>query len=384
MQSAPAPEIPAVSNATSIDAPSGRRVLLFSLIAILAGIGTTLWLESIKYERYSSYLQARLRTITAGREARVAQILVNPGAVVAAGQPILVLEDRSFEDRIQSRRHEIESLEIELARTEAALEVELDIQQRDILDRIFDTKCRSAQLLRQQFLTPGESALSSQIAGRGNNGLRPVVPLVDRSSLIFDDAGRVEQASLQQRKSAEVDGLTRATLIELELCTQHIANLEKLGRDLPEKIGRSMGVHMVQARLAHSKLALARLEREQKDLTIVAEAPGMIGTFHKQAGDAVSAHEPIVQLLDEEQPYLVLQFPSPRISDFAPGTEVELRFPNGRKGKGRVEEIPPQTSAIPEEGTARTETTITAHIDPIGALWPSLPFGSVVEVRRPR
>jgi hypothetical protein len=80
----------------------------------------------------------------------------------------------------------------------------------------------------------------------------------------------------------------------------------------------------------------------------------------------------------------MLQVQSPRISDFAPGTVVELRFPGGEKGKGRVESIPPQTSELPEPSNARQETLITAHIDPVGKLWPSLPFGSVVEVRRRR
>ena len=94
--------------------------------------------------------------------------------------------------------------------------------------------------------------------------------------------------------------------------------------------------------------------------------------------------ESVVQLLDEEQPYLLLQIPSPRISDFAPGTVVELRFPGGKKGKGRVEEIPPQTSPIPTGNSATSGTVITAHVDPVGPLWPNLPFGSVVEVRRRR
>jgi hypothetical protein len=110
----------------------------------------------------------------------------------------------------------------------------------------------------------------------------------------------------------------------------------------------------------------------------------MVGVFHKEVGDHVAAYEPIVQLLDEEQPYLLLQIPSRQISDFPPGTLVSLKFPNGAVGKGRVVEIPPQTTEIPGNGTAGSETKIAAHIDPVGMLWPNIPFGSVVEVRRRR
>src|SRR5262249_34873912 len=104
----------------------------------------------------------------------------------------------------------------------------------------------------------------------------------------------------------------------------------------------------------------------------------------KKAGAHVSPQERIEQLPDEEQPSLLLQIPSPRISDFSPGTVVELRFPGGKKGKGRVEEIPPQTSPIPSESSGSNGTVITAHVDPVGPLWPNLPFGSVVEARRRR
>ena len=110
----------------------------------------------------------------------------------------------------------------------------------------------------------------------------------------------------------------------------------------------------------------------------------MVGVFHKEVGDHVAAFEPIVQLLDEEQPYLVVQIPSSRISDFSPGTLVDLKFPGRKAGKGRVVEIPPQTSAIPEEGATGPETKIAVHVDPVGTLWPNLPFGSIVNVRRPR
>jgi multidrug resistance efflux pump len=145
-----------------------------------------------------------------------------------------------------------------------------------------------------------------------------------------------------------------------------------------------MGVDLAQSRLVHARAELARLEAQRKELTLVAETSGMVGVFNKEVGDHVSAHEPIVQLLDEEQPYLVLQFPSPRISDFAPGTLVDLYFPGGKLGKGRIEEIPPQTSPIPVPGGTGADSVITAHVEPVGQLWPNLPFGSEVEVRRKR
>lgn len=380
-ESAPAAHAP--RNSASFPAPRSR-IILFSLLALAAGVGMSVWLGKLRFERFPGYLQARLQTLSAGREARIAEILVAPGTVVAPGQPIVVLADKELEQKLQLSRQEIQSLEIELSRTKAALEVELDIQRRDILDRIFATKCRSAQLMRQQFIGSPENSLSSRIATRFKSEAQPPVTFVTRSSQLFEDVSRGDQAHGSRSASVNRNVPARALSVEMELCIDHVAQLEKMSQELPQKIARSMGADLAQARLDHAKAALTVLEKQQKELTLVAESAGMIGVYHKQVGDHVTAHEPIVQLLDEEQPFLMVQVPSPRISDFAPGTVVELRFPGGEKGKGRVETIPPQTSDVPDETGVKSETKITAHIDPVGKLWPNIPFGSVVEVRRKR
>lgn len=358
------------------------RVLLLLLLALTAGSSVTLWIEKSRYEKFSGYLQARLRTVASPREAKIARLLVSPGAEVAAGQPLVVLEDASFESRMRDKRHEVTSLEIELTRTRAALEVELDLQQRDISDRIFETKWRSAQLLRRQIFAPSESPFSGQVVG-GDGGWQSFTPRGGLRSAAFDE-GDVRRTSSESLLPTPAGSPLQVSRAELDLCNDHICALEKMSRELPDKVARSMGIDLVEARLAHAQAELSALADEQRELTLVAEAAGLVGVFHKSVGDRVLAHEPIVQVLDEEQPFLVLQFPSPRISDFAPGTVVDLRFPGGRKGKGRVEAIPPQTSDMPAEPGASRETVITAHVDPVGSLWPSLPFGSVVEVRRKR
>jgi multidrug resistance efflux pump len=384
MESAPVAAAQTLQNSTSSFPAPRTRIILFSFLALAAGFGTAFWLGKIRFERFPGFLQAKLQTLTAGRDARIARILVSPGALVTSGQPLVVLEDRELEQRLQTARQKVESLEIEVLRTLAALEVELDIQDRDVLGRIFDTKCRSAQLLRQQHLVSQETTLTVRMAERWKNDSPLPVSFVSRTSSLFDDTARSEKAPGDVARGSHRDALPRALTAEMELCAEHVAELERMRRELPEKISRSMGADLAQARLEHARADLAALTMQKKELTLVADTAGMIGIFHKEVGDRVTAHEPIVQLLDEEQPYLLLQIPSPRIADFTPGTVVEIRFPGGEKGKGRVETIPPQTSDIPTDASPRSETLITAHIDPVGKLWPNIPFGSVVEVRRKR
>jgi len=346
-----------------------KRALLLSIMALAAGVAAAFGLERWQYETFSGFLQARLRTVASARDAQVSEILATSGAVVAAGQPLVALKDPAFDARIEAKQREVESLEIELTQNEARLEVELEWRRKNIDERIFDAKLKGAQAVRQQLLAPPgiEASLSRHWEASP-----------------FSDSPLIEQTAGGDMARGAAVAAARSSFSEIELCSQHIEELERINRELPAKISRSMGVDMSRKRLENARGELARLEAQRCELTLLAESSGLVGVFQKEVGDHVAAHEAIVQLLDEEQPYLLLQIPSPRISDFAPGTVVELNFPGGKKGRGRVEEIPPQTSPIPGDHSQGGETVITAHVEPVGPLWPNLPFGSVVEVRRRR
>lgn len=355
--------------------PLRYRILTLLALSLSAGAGTAIWLERASYERFPGFLQARLRTVSAARDCEIAETLVASGAVVTAGQPLVRLKDADFEQRFDEKKAEVESLEVELAQNEGRLEVELEWRRKDLLERIFEAKLRLAEAERHDRQLPFGTDL---FRGTGWDA----VPSGEREPRRLGGNSPIEQAALSQTEEAPASGSVPTS--QVELCKQHIQELERINRELPAKISRSMGVDLARTKLAHARAELARMESQKRELTVVAEASGLVGVFLKQPGEHVAAHEPIVQLLDEEQPYLVLQVPSPRIADFAPGTVVDLCFPGGKRGKGRVQEIPPQTSPIPGENSPAAETVITAHVDPVGALWPNLPFGSAVEVRRRR
>jgi multidrug resistance efflux pump len=375
MQSEPAALREPVESTEPARPVSARRAALISLVALGAGIAATLWFEQVRYERFPGYLQARLRTVSAVRDAQVSEILVTSGTVVTAGQPLIRLKDPAFEQRLEAKQRQIESLEIELSQSQARLEVELEWRRKNVLEGIFEARLKCVQALRRELQTP----LELEYVRTGGWNSLPAAAGSSPSPMIFGDRPVVTPAAGDSTSASPQPKVSEAAL-----CHEHILELERINRELPEKISRSMGVDLAKTRLDHARVELARLESQKQELTLVAEASGMVGVFQKEVGDHVSAHEPIVQLLDEEQPYLLLQIPSPRISDFSPGTIVDLKFPGGQGGNGRVDEIPPQTSPIPGENSAATGTVITAHVDPVGPLWPSLPFGSVVEVRRRR
>ncbi|MBS0263873.1 MAG: hypothetical protein JSS02_18185 [Planctomycetes bacterium] len=362
--------------------PAGirRRTVLLSLVSLAAGIGVTRWIDQVRYERFQGFLQARYRNVVSVRDAEVVEILVSPGEIVTAGQPIVRLKDSEFQRQLEAKRHEIESLELQLAQCQAKLEVELDVRRQQILDRIFDARLKAAQASRNPpASSPAVAAKSrtnySQTSQSVTQRKPKPYPTIDRS-VANRTGSKISPASAQPPAQLPQS--------EFDLCTRHIEDLERMNRELPEKISRMMGVDLAQAHLDHARAELATLESQERQLTLTAETSGLVGVLRKNVGDHVTPYESIVQLLDEEQPYLGMQIPSSRIADFPPGTLVSLVFPGKIAGKGRVVEVPPQTSAIADVGASGSETRIGVHIEPVGTLWPNLPFGSVVEVRRQR
>src|SRR5262249_27838697 len=133
---------------------SRKRAALLSLLALAAGVGATLWFEHLKYERFPAYLQARLRTVAASRDAQISEILVTSGSVVTAGQPLVRLKDPAFEQRLEAKQQQIEALEIELSQCQGKLDVELEWRRKNVLERLFEARLKCMEAVRRELQVP--------------------------------------------------------------------------------------------------------------------------------------------------------------------------------------------------------------------------------------
>lgn len=363
------------------------RMVLFCGTALLLGYGVVLGYESCRYEQLEGFLQATSQLVTAGREATLERVLTEPNAQVSTGTPLVVLTDQALARRLREQRHEVEARERELARLEAEAECRLQQELLELDDRIFDTRIKAAELERKARHNPLDPLAHGSWPTLAGEGLAPFGGKFHKPALLYDD-GAVRQAlgevaAPAEKRRAPGDATHRSENINT-VCEDRIHELEQRRQELPEKIARALRTDDERARLEFARQELALLESQVELLTIRALAPGRVGVFLKQAGERVAPQDPVVELFDEEQPYLLLQIPSKRIADFAPGTELELLFPGGRTGLGRVTEIPPQTTAVPGDAASRSATYLNVQIVRVGALWPELPIGSQVSVRRIR
>jgi hypothetical protein len=130
-----------------LPAPVGRMLVLATL-ALCGGVGLTIGLARSEYETFTGYLQARGRTVTAGRDARIAGVLVKQGQVAQPGTPLLTLSDMQLEETRAAKQRQVAALEAELAQIHAQAAIEIAGRRQKLEAEIFETKLKSAQYLK--------------------------------------------------------------------------------------------------------------------------------------------------------------------------------------------------------------------------------------------
>ncbi len=184
-------------------------------------------------------------------------------------------------------------------------------------------------------------------------------------------------ATVLQMEAASFEAEIAAA--QVRTCQERIESLQSYRQQLPEQIREMCGVELAEARLAQARRQLDQLSMQQSSLRLTSPAVGQVGMFRIRPGDELRAGDPIVELLDDEQRYLVSEVPSQRITEFAVGTEVALIFPGGEQRTGRVVHVAPQ--ALPRDPSRPgADPFVQVEIEQSGRLWPQIPTGSRVEV----
>ena len=376
------------SSTTGAPIVSGVRAVVFAAVALGVGCGVASWVARGKYERFTGNLKARMHSVTCDRDVRLSQILTPQGKAVVSGAPLLKLEDAQLQTRTQKQKQLVQDLTDKVTETEAKVQLAVERERNSIKRDILDMRLLAAQLEGQRFEKDleevahdpyGETFKSVSIVEA--NGVENVLERLPKPLVMSDDQFSDEKVKNKLRKQ-KLENFKETLAARIEMCNLHLADLKKKSNELPEQVRRSMGLNRVQAELENAKTELASLEQQQQSLTINAPGTGIVGVYRKSVGSHIAAYEEIVQVLDEDQPHVLLQVPSNRVNDFAAGTIVELQFPGGKSAEGKVAEVPPQTVNAP--GLATGETQIAVQIVPSGLIWPKLPIDTMVEIRRSR
>ncbi|MES2792841.1 MAG: hypothetical protein V4719_24725 [Planctomycetota bacterium] len=374
---------------------SFRRTVLFGAVALLSSAGIVFWIGSGQQERHTGYLHSVNETVTAGRQARITELLVKPGQLVAPGAPLLVLRDVSLEAARSNQQAAIAALEAELRQAQARASVEIADRKAKLEAQLFDTQLQLAGFEEKRFdqhlalltsenrvvVAEAEDRLSEvQMASVGEMEL-PFKPLTMADVRQPKGKKRDFLMELQERETAR--NKVETSEAQVALCESRLATLKKQLEGAPAQINEAFGVNVIQTRIAAAQASLVQIDGETPTLTLTATKHGTVGVFAKSTGEMVSPQDVIVELFDAEQPYVFAEIPTSQLTQFPAGKEVELLFPGQAVRHGTVSELPPQAAPLPgpRERLADNCGQLRLQILPSGQLWPQVPFGTRVEVR---
>jgi multidrug resistance efflux pump len=332
-----------------------------------------------KADSQKGTLLAKSTSITAGRAAKLAEILAPAGTDVVPGTPLLRLVDDQLTARIATKQKEIEGRAVELQKVQAQADVEFQWRQQELKAEVFQTQLKSASFLKEKINHQVEQLawkeqLTTVSLQSGSDSLTDT--LIRPLSLVNEPPNPVRlQALLREDAAASA---VEALNVQIGLCETRMAELKQLEEALTLKIRTSVGVELAETRLKQSREELTTLEAQTAGLTIISETYGRVGLWNKQIGDAVHAGEAIVELHDQEQRFLALNVPSTIAGEYRPGVKLSLIFPGQERLAGTVDDVGPQTLRNSEE------PVVPVRITSIGRVWPELAIGTRVIVEPPR
>jgi membrane fusion protein (multidrug efflux system) len=322
----PEPEAPA-------QRPRGRKWLVLGLLAS-AAIGTAAWYGHdywtagrFMVETEDAYVQADFAVIAPKVSGYVAEVPAVENRAVAAGDPLVVLEDGDYRDALALAEAQLAAQRAAVARIEAQAEAaEASVAQ---------ARARVAAAEAEVTRNAADLARYRQLAAR-------------------------DVASAQRLEA--VEAASAAAEAGLREARAGVATAEA-----------NRGV--IAAQKAEAEAMIAGLEasrdRARRDLeATVLRAPfdGTVGNLSVAAGDLVAPGKRLLAVMPLGAVYVEANFKETQIAELRPGTEVHLSFDAfpGRELTGRVEGIAPasgaQFSLLPPENATGNFTKVVQRV----------------------
>jgi multidrug resistance efflux pump len=359
------------------------RLLPLAALALLSGLGATAWIAQVGEVSLIGFVRAEQAVIYAPHAGRVECVQARSGDIVRPKQALIQLSDTSLDHAITSKTREVASLQAELEQCRARAEVQMSLETKSLDEELLQTRLRSASYLRDHFAANFEHVTWRSVAKESpTHRLLAASPdFLSQPERLFDtvvnnpvsapDEYRLGAVMKQElaRNAAEVNKA------QADLCDHHIAELQKLRKELPGMIRKAAGVDVAEAKLAQANDELETLNQQKAAMSLTSPAHGVVGAYSKRTADPVSAGETLVTIHDRERQFIDVDVPSREINRLQVGQTLRLDFA-GEQRTGRVESISPQASHRPGD----VDSKIAVRLRPAGKLWPDVPIDSAVRV----
>jgi HlyD family secretion protein len=283
-----------------------RKTLLIVLALVLAA-GAVIWaLAARRREKplvLSGSIEARDVEVGSLLGGRVEKVLVDEGARVAAGQPIVQFETNLIDLQIDQQKARVAEMEANLVKAERGPRSEEIARARAEAEQAERERLRQKALLDQ--------GLVAQQA--------------------YDAAATQAKTALETLREAERG-------------------------NRPEDIAAA------KAQREREQRQLAYLERQRTESVVNAPAAGVIESMDLRPGDLVAANQPVARMLEPSQLWVRVFVPEPQLGRVRVGQVAALTVDTfgKREFPGKVVEIRPQS-----EYTPRNVQTLDQRMDQV-------------------
>lgn len=271
-----------------------KRRSIVILLVLAAAAGVSFWAirarQSEKPLTFSGSIEARDVEVGSLVGGRVASVLVDEGATVKAGQPLVTLETDLGALQIREQQAVVEQARAGLARVKAGPRREEIVRARAQADNA-ERERRRLKALLDQGLIPSQQ---------------------------YDDAATAAKTAAETYRE-----LARGSRVE--------------------------DVHAAEAALDQAEQRLAFLLRQSQETVVKSPADGVIEALDLRPGDLVAANQPVARILEPGQLWVRVWVPEPSLGKVRLGQKAAITvdtYPK-REFSGRVVEIRQQGEYTP-------------------------------------
>lgn len=357
-------------------APPGITVILVFL-GLTAGYLVTQWFDSGTPPTYLAYLTADSRIISAEDDLVIQDILVKEGDAVEKGTELYSYSTLRFEVDDAALQKTIADIDRKIAAKNAKAELETSWRERQIDSEIHRENLALADLFRIEFDTKIERTIREQNLRERTPEPRQAI----QPDQVFKPAKWVTLSPDDDRleeimKYNSVDNALEVLRTKIGLHEDRIAKLRTLREKLAGSIFASQGLVELKQQ---KKLLTARLNHQPNESKIrigQAESYGVVRKISSRRGGSYSKGESLVEIVNPDHRFLVLQISRVDLQFFPTGKEVEIDFGELRPFLGKVSaDVGPVPSA-----KSLKDDLLSIVIEPTGKPWPQLSLGTPVHV----
>lgn len=308
-----------------LPAPLGR-MLFFLTIALLSSLALCWCLRRKASPPEIGTISGRPAPVVSDWRGRIERILVKTGDSVQVGDPIAVLVNEQLLLQIDRQLRDVNEIQFALHRAELTVDEEL---------------------------TRRLHAIDAEIVSRKT------------------------QDGLLGGSESESARLTPARL--------RVRELEALRMNAAHQVREMLGIGGIRDELARAEAKLRELQSQPQEIVLPAPVDGTIERVLRKPGERVVEGTPLLELADQDQPFLVVEMPESLAKRFALGDTIPLNFPGRESSIGRVSNMlrmePKETGLSRRQDEPRKKVNVRLEIEPIDENWPEMPLESPVSVR---